>query len=121
MQSRPVLVQNVVNYYFGRTSIAPQDVSQQLFKFNLTDISSQLDSPLVITLVNASQSSGGQALVARANASDRDNINALPVRLSSLSSDISTLNTQIQVPMPFAPLFHNRLPFTAVGLPGDMD
>ena len=90
-------VQNVVNYYAGRTYIAPQDVSQELFKFNLTSIRADLNSTTVSDLVAALQTSGGQAVVSRASAADQASINALPTRLSSLDTDLGDLNNQIQV------------------------
>ena len=90
-------LQNIVNYYFGRTYIAPQDVSQQLFKVNLTAIASNLTDPDVASLVAATQTAGGQAVVSRASTADQDNINALQSRITSLTSNITALNSEIQV------------------------
>ena len=92
-----VFLQNIVKYYFGRTYIAPQDVSQQLFKVNLTAIASNLTDPDVASLVAATQTAGGQAVVSRASTADQANINALQSRISSLTGNITTLDTQIQV------------------------
>ena len=90
-------MQNVVNYYAGRTYIAPQDVSQDLFKFNLTQIESDLNSTTVSELLAALQTSGGQAVISRASSADQASINALPTRISSLSTDLQDLNSEIQV------------------------
>lgn len=93
-------MQTVINYYFGRTYIAPQDVSQRLFKVNLTAISEGLNNPDVASFVAASQTAGGQAVVARANAADQANINAIQTRLNSLGGNITSLNTQLQARHP---------------------
>jgi len=89
-------VQKIVNYYFGRTTIPPQDVSQELFKFNLTSIIVDLGSSDITSLVAALQTSGGQAVVARASAADQVQINALGFRLAGLGTNLSALNQQIQ-------------------------
>ena len=90
-------VQRVVDYYAGRTYIAPQDVSQELFKFNLTQIDADLNSTTVTDLVAALQTSGGQAVISRASTADQASINALSTRLSALATNLGNLNNQIQV------------------------
>ena len=88
---------NIVNYYFGRTYIAPQDVSQELFNFNLTAIQAQMNSADIQTLVADLQSVLGQALVSTASASDQVALNALQPRITALSNQLTTVNNSIQV------------------------
>ena len=91
------VVQLVLDYYFQKVSIPPQDVSQDLFKVNLTDIVSDLSEPTLATFVSVVTTSGGQALVSTASASDQAAINALSSRLTSLSNNLTTLDDQILV------------------------
>ena len=88
---------NIINYYFGRTYIAPQDVSQQLFNFNLTAIQAQMNSADIQTLVTDLQSVLGQALVSTASASDQVALNALQPRITALSTRLTAVNNSIQV------------------------
>lgn len=88
----------VLDYYFQRTYIPPQDVSQRLFKVNLTSIVGTLADARLNTLVNESQSTQGQLLVATASPADQTAINALAPRIASLSANLTTLNNEIQVP-----------------------
>ena len=91
------VVQLVLDYYFQRVSIAPQDVSQDLFKVNLTAIISNLTDPTLASIVAAVSTSGGQALLSTASASDEAAINALSGRITSLSNNLTTLDNQILV------------------------
>jgi len=95
-----VAVQKVIDYYFGRTTIAPQDVSQELFKFNLTQIIVDLNSTEIADLLAKLQTPQGQLVVGRASAADQTSINALGARLASLGTDLGALNVQIQAPPP---------------------
>jgi hypothetical protein len=95
-----VAVQNIVNYYFGRTTIAPQDVSQELFNFNLTSIIVDLGSSDITTFISALNTPAGQVVVARASPADQVNINGLGARFASLGTDLSALNQEIQASQP---------------------
>ena len=92
-----VVVQLVLDYYFQKVSIPPQDVSQDLFRVNLTAIVSDLSDPTLTSLVSAVTSAGGQALASTASASDQAALNALSGRLTSLSNNLTTLDDQILV------------------------
>lgn len=87
----------VLDYYFGRTSIPPQDVSQRLFGFNLTEIIDTLSDATLTDLVAQLQSPGGQLLVSTASADDRAAVNALGDRLGYLGGNLTALNSEIQV------------------------
>lgn len=90
-----------MDYYFGRTYIPPEDVSQRLFSVNLTDILNTLNDPNIQTLIDRTQAPGGQVLVSTSSASDRVAINALEARLGALRGNLTNLNSELQVlPLP---------------------
>lgn len=89
-------LQNILNYYFQKTYIAPEDVSQQLFGFNLTSTIATLDDPTIQNLVTEIQTPQGQAFVATSSSQDQDSINALSPRLGALSGNLTSLNNGIQ-------------------------
>ena len=93
----PAFLQNILNYYFQKTYIAPQDVSQQLFGFNLTSTTATLNDSSIQSLVSELGTTQGQLLVATASANDQAAINALQPRMNSLSGNLTKLNNDILV------------------------
>ena len=98
-----------LNYYFGHTGIAHDDVPLQVYGINTTELTAAVSTPAAQVLLGYLNTTTGQAAVNSLtviNATQKQQILSLPTNLAQLNSSIMALTDAVQVGA-IAPIYHD--------------